>query len=86
MPNTPAALWPGYDKSSEDELLSLLESKVDAALDPDDPTVDERVAKEFAQAIASHEWLKKNRLDGTGHYPRLHARADEVRVGSWRPR
>jgi hypothetical protein len=38
--------------------------------------------KDFAQAIASHEWLKQNK---DGYRERLHARADKVRVGSWRP-
>jgi hypothetical protein len=85
MPSTPPPLWDGYDDASEDDLLALLETKVDAALDEDDPT-DERVVKEFAQAIASHEWIKANKLDGAGHRARLHARADEIRVGSWRPR
>jgi hypothetical protein len=86
MPSTPPPLWDGYDDASEDDLLGLLEAKVDAALDDDNPTVDKRVAQDFAQAIASHEWIKENRLDGAGHRPRLHARADEIRVGSWRPR
>jgi hypothetical protein len=85
MPSTPPPLWTGYDDATDDELLDLLEAKVDAALDDDNP-LDERAAKDFAQAIASHEWVKANRLGGAGHRPRLHARADEVRVGSWRPR
>ena len=85
MAETPAPLWDGYEKLEEHDLLAMLERKVDSALDPDDPTVDERAAKDFAQAIASHEWLKKNRLRGAGYHERLHARADQVRVGSWRP-
>jgi hypothetical protein len=85
MPSNPPPLWDGYDDASEEDLLQQLEDKVDAALDEDNP-LDERAAKDFAQAIASHEWIKKNKLDGAGHRPRLHARADEVRVGSWRPR
>jgi len=85
MPSTPPPLWDGYDDASEDDLLALLESKVDAALDESNAT-DERAAKDFAQAIASHEWIKREKLGGTGHRPRLHARADEVRVGSWRPK
>ena len=36
----------------------LLDAKVDATLDPDDPT-DERATRDFAQAVASHEWLKR---------------------------
>jgi hypothetical protein len=70
MPSSPPPLWPGYDEASDDDLLALLDSKVDAMEDEKDPT-DERAVKDFAQAIASHE--------------RLHARADKVRVGSWRP-
>jgi hypothetical protein len=85
MAETPAPLWDGYEKLEENDLLAMLERKVDSALDPDDPTVDERAAKDFAQAIASHEWLKKNRLSRAGYHERLHARADQVRVGSWRP-
>ena len=85
MPSTPPPLWDGYDDATEDELLDQLERRVDAALDEDDPT-DERVVKDFAQAIASHEWIKANKLGGDGHRARLHARADEIRVGSWRPR
>ena len=57
MPSVPP-LWEGYDDKSEDDLLSLLEAKVDATLDPDDPT-DERATRDFAQAVASHEWLKR---------------------------
>jgi hypothetical protein len=86
MPNTTAALWPGYEDASEDDLLGLLESKVDAALDENDTTVDKRLAKDFAQAIASYEWLKENKLADGDHRSRLHARANEVRVESWRPR
>jgi hypothetical protein len=86
MSEGPAPLWPGYEDASEDELLALLDGKVDAALDDDDPSVDKRVAKDLAQAIASHEWLKQNSLGGAGHRQRLHDRADEVRTESWRPR
>lgn len=85
MSDSSAPLWPGYDDVDEDDLLALLEGKVDAALDPEVASVDERVTREFAQAIASHEWLKKNRLGSAGYRARLHARADQVRVGSWRP-
>jgi hypothetical protein len=85
MPSSPPPLWDGYDDAGEDQLVALLDRKVDAALDADDPTVDERVARDFAQAIASHEWLKKE-LGDEGYRPRLHARADDIRVGSWRPK
>ena len=57
MPSVPP-LWEGYDDNSEHDLLGLLDAKVEATLDPDDPT-DERATRDFAQAIASHEWLKR---------------------------
>lgn len=85
MSNDVTPLWPGYDKASDDELLDLLESKIKAARDPNNDAVDVRLVREFAQAIASHEWLKQNKLDGAGHNERLHARANEVRLSSWRP-
>jgi hypothetical protein len=81
MASSPPPLWPGYDEASDDDLLALLDSKVDAMKDEKDPT-DERAVKDFAQAIASHEWLKQNKNE---YRERLHARADKVRVGSWRP-
>jgi hypothetical protein len=85
---TPPPLWDGYDDLDESELEKMLDRKVDAALDNDDPTVDEHVARDFARAIASHEWLK-NRLGAANYRPRLHAEANRIRradVGSWRPR
>ena len=88
MPSTPPPLWNGYDEAGEDELESLLDRKVDAAIDPDDETVDEVVARDFAQAIASHEWLKQ-KLGDPSYHPRLHAEADRIRkadIGSWRPK
>jgi hypothetical protein len=88
MPATPPPLWNGYDDAGEDELESLLAGKVDAAVDPDDPTVDEMVTRDFAKAIASHEWLKK-KLGAPDYHPRLHAEADRIRradIGSWRPK
>ena len=86
MAGTPPPLWPGYDDASEDDLLDLLDRRVEVAKNANDPTVDERAGKDFALAIESHEWLKQNRFEGAGHRPRLQARAREVRVGSWRPR
>jgi hypothetical protein len=85
MSPSPPPLWDGYDDADEDQLVGLLDTKVDAALDPDDPTVDERVARELAQAVASHEWLK-SRLGDPGYRRRLHTRADEIRTESWRPK
>ena len=55
MPSAPPPLWDGYDDAGEDKLIELLNRKVEAATDPDDPSVDERVTRDFAQAIASHE-------------------------------
>ena len=83
MPSTPPPLWDGYDK-----LEALLDAKVEAAIDPDDPTVDEKVARDFAQAIASHEWLKQ-KLGASDYHPSLHAEANRIRsadIGSWRPK
>ena len=87
MPSVPP-LWEGYDDNSEQDLLALLDQKVGAALDPADDTVDERVTRDFAQAIASHEWLKR-RADDESHNPELYSYAKRVStadVGSWRPR
>lgn len=86
MPSVPP-LWEGYDDNSEQDLLGLLDAKVEATLDPDDPT-DERATRDFAQAIASHEWLKDQAADGSHHaevfaYARRLVTSD---VGSWRPR
>lgn len=86
MPSVPP-LWEGYDDNSEDDLLGLLDAKVEATLDPDNPT-DERATRDFAQAIASHEWLKDQATDGSHHaevfaYARRLVTSD---VGSWRPR
>lgn len=84
FPTSP--LWDGYDETGEDRLLALLDGKVDKARDPDDPTVDERVARELAQAVASHEWLKQ-KLGSQAYRPKLHARADAIRSDeSWRPK
>ena len=86
MTTDSAELWPGYEQTDEEELLALLEGKVDAALDERNPAVDKRLAKDFAQAIASYEWLKEQRRADGRYYERLHARANEVRIESWRPR
>ena len=88
MPSTPTPLWPGYDAAGEDQLLGLLNGKVDAALDDADASVDERATRDFAQAIASHEWLKRKN-EAPDYHPTLHAEADRIRsadVGSWRPK
>jgi hypothetical protein len=87
MPSVPP-LWEGYDDKSEDDLLSMLEAKVDATLDPADPT-DERATRDFAQALASHEWLKREAGDDSHHaevfaYARRIVTTEEA--GSWRPR
>ena len=60
MPSTPPPLWHGYDDAGEDELIALLDGKVDAPRRRRRP--DGRRARsrgDFAQAIASHEWLKQ---------------------------
>jgi len=83
MSNDASGLWPGYDEASDDDLVELLESKKQAAVDPSNAAVDDRVVRELAQAITSHEWLKKNQLDGEGYREQLHDRANLIR--SWRP-
>ena len=88
MPSTPPPLWDGYDEAGGDKLEALLDAKVEAAIDPDDPTVDEKVARDFAQAIASHEWLKQ-KLGASDYHASLHAEANRIRsadIGSWRPK
>jgi hypothetical protein len=85
MTTNTSELWPGYDGKKQDELLDLLERKVTAAEDDDNPAVDKRVVADFAQAISSYEWLKE-RGDAPGeHYHRLQVRAQAI-VESWRPR
>jgi hypothetical protein len=85
MPSSPPPLWDGYDDAGEDQLVAFLERKATTALDSDDPTVDEKVSKDLAQAVASHEWLKQ-KLGDSGYRPKLHSLANEIRVGSWRPK
>ena len=85
MPPVPP-LWQGYDESTEDDLLDQLSAKVEETLDPATPT-DERVTREFAQAISSHEWLK--RRENGDHHAELYQYAKAIStdaVGSWRPR
>jgi hypothetical protein len=85
MTSNHAELWPGYEQTEEQELLDLLEGKVAAAEDESNQAVDKRLAADFAQAIASYEWLKeRNRAPGE-HRQRLQVRANAV-VESWRPR
>jgi len=86
MPSVPP-LWKGYDTTTEPDLLDQLSAKVKETLDPATPT-DERVTREFAQAISSHEWLNR-RDDSDNHHPELYQYAREIstqEVGSWRPR
>ena len=88
MPSTPPPLWDGYDEAGGDKLEALLDAKVDAALDPGDQTVDEKLARDFAQVIASHEWLKQ-KLGAPDYHDALHAEADRIRTAdteSWRPK
>jgi hypothetical protein len=88
MPPSPPPLWDGYGDAGERSLIELLNGKIAAAQDDSDDTVDERVTRDLAQAIASHEWLKRKRDDGS-YFPDLHAHADQIRrneIGSWRRR
>jgi hypothetical protein len=85
MPATPPPLWDGYDDADEDHLVALLEGKAAAAHDEGDDSVDQVVARDLATAVASHEWLKR-KLDDSSYRARLHKVADDIRVGSWRPK
>jgi hypothetical protein len=85
MPTSPPPLWDGYDDADEDQLVALLERKATAALDDGDETVDPIVARDLATAVASHEWLKR-KLDDSSYRAKLHKVADDIRVGSWRPK
>ena len=87
MPSVPP-LWEGYDGKSEHDLLAQLDDKVEAARDATNATVDERVTRDFAQAVASHEWLKREAGDDS-HHAEVFAYARRIKtgeVGSWRPR
>ena len=84
MPGTPPPLWRGYDTSSEDDLLELLDAHDSAANDRSDPTVNTAVASALATAIARHESLKQEQ-DPDNYRPRLHERASAI-AGGWRPR
>jgi hypothetical protein len=85
MPATPPPLWHGYDDASDDDLVTLLEGKAAAAQDENDESVDEDVARGIATAVASHEALKQ-KLGDTSYRSRVHELANEIRVGSWRPK
>lgn len=85
MTDNSAELWPGYEARKENELLELLEGKVAAAKDENNPAVDKRLTADFAQAIASYEWLKERKLAPGEHRQRLQVRANAI-VESWRPR
>ena len=84
MPPTPAPLWPGYGDNGERSLIDLLNDKIAATQDKDDPT-DEKATRDFAAAIESHEWLRRGSSD---HFADLQEHARHIRVtadaGSWR--
>ena len=87
MSETPQPPWDDYDSASEDDLEARLNAQVDAALDENDPSVDEDAARTLAGQIADHEEAKREQ--GAGFNQRLHAEADRIRnadVGSWRPK
>jgi hypothetical protein len=84
MASTPRPLWPGYDEFSEEQLLELLELLEAAANDPDDETVDDRVAGGLAVAIARHEEIKRD-SDSERYRQRVHQRAVVIAEG-WQPR
>lgn len=83
MPSTPPPLWRGYDETSEDDLLALLDATESAAKNPDDDTVKPNVAGALATAIAEHEAIKKEQ-DPDNYRSRLHERASAI-AGSWKP-
>jgi hypothetical protein len=83
MPSTPPPLWPGYDETSEDDLLELLDGKDAAAADGDDPTVNTAVATALATAVARHEAIKQEQ-DPDNYRRRVHERAASL-AGGWRP-
>jgi hypothetical protein len=83
MPAAPRPLWNGYDETSEDDLLALLDGAEAAANDPDDETVQPAVPGGLAHAIAQHEEIKR-KLDPDNYRPRLHARANVI-AESWKP-
>ena len=85
MTGNTSELWPGYEGTDEQDLLELLEGKDAAARDDSIDAVDGQLAADFAQAIRSYEWLKReNRAPGE-HRKELHDRASAI-VESWRPR
>ena len=45
MPPTPAPLWPGYGDAGERSLIELLNDKIAATQDDDDPTDEQRYAR-----------------------------------------
>lgn len=80
---TPSPLWPGYDETSEDDLLDLLDGKESAAADADDPTVNTAIATALATAVARHEAVKKEQ-DPDNYRRNVHERAAAI-AGGWRP-
>jgi hypothetical protein len=83
MPSTPPPLWHGYDETSEDDLLALLDATESAANDPGDDTVRPNVVGGLATAIAEHEAIKKD-SDPDNYRARLHDRASAI-AGGWKP-
>jgi hypothetical protein len=83
MPATPRPLWPGYDQTSDDDLLSLLDQTERAANDDGDDTVQPNVAGGLATAIATHEEIKKD-LDPGNYRQAVHERASAI-AGGWKP-
>ncbi len=83
MAETPAPLWRGYDETSEQDLLALLDETETKANDAADDTVRPNVVGGLATAIAEHEAIKKD-LDPGNYRSRLHERAAAI-AGSWKP-
>lgn len=83
MTTNTSELWPGYDQTGQQELLDMLEGKVAAAEDENNPAVDKVMTADLAQAIRSYEWLKRE--NNGEHHRELYDRAGAI-VESWRPR
>lgn len=76
-------LWPGYDKTSDDEIVSLLDSTDAAAKDDSDASVDPELVGGLAKAIERHEALKQKQ-DPDNYREQVHKHALGILEG-WKP-
>ena len=77
MPSVPP-LWEGYDDNSEQDLLGLLDAKVEADARPRRPDVDERATRDFAQADREPRVAEAPRGPATTHHAEVFAYARRV--------